>query len=969
MSDSQIYSATYSSVPVFEFVTSEGPIMRRKLDSWINATHILKIARFPKAKRTRILEKDVQTGIHEKVQGGYGKYQGTYVPLDVGAQIARTFGVYEALQPIFEFVYIEGKSETPPPAPKHSHASASNVANRKLVSKDHKNNKVDRRTNINGKRESAGTGSTSGPTTTTTTNEHASKPNGGDEPPRKRGRPRKDTSKQSDAPSLENPPSLTHSDTIPIQQTNNKLPSISQYVTQTPTQQLFSGQQFYPPRIPNGAFLIPSYTQQYYQVSQPLGQRQSSITNTAVPLTRQNTVEDAPLVLQNNSMTLKHEDLESVESEDDQLGEEDENGAITFMNSKELFGTPRNSFERSIRFYNNPSDFSQNHSALQQFQQAASHQNSMLLPQASLQMLGSTKPVASDEYTEYYTFLLNYFLDDSKSRTNDIPQRILDPPLPLSKINILQTMDNDGNTIFHWACSMAIPQVISFLMDKFSIGSDIKNGYGETPLMFVVKFNNSFRVKNFPAILDYLFDSVFLMDDSGKTVLHHIAQIESKNKENFSKYYMECLLDRLFDVMDDDNVMERTQLISKFLNHQDANGNTAFHIVAFHMNKKCITILIKYHKYIDFSLKNLLNCTVEDYLLSHNYVLQLGKDNDDDEQIDEGVENPLPSKSEERYETTIETESAGSANIRKTVDSTNTITSSGENNGLHSSTEEFPLDSTKSFENQLHFSKIAMNLQNSTANIITEKLTELAYAVDKELAEKDEKLSNLFKIHKIFNHEKLISQREVLKIFKLDHLVNELEQEYATANPHDVVVDEHSDRLIQEEVYRLYNDLCFRFLQVLNDLEKKQNRLCTINEKAQQKKIQNAAEIRGQVLPIEVPQSTLNEDRILAAVKLTEAIIKRRGLVKQLYDKLLRAPVPQSGSETIDSTDCGENKENSAPPTSTNGVNSGSSIVDRFSPKDKLFKYCKLISLCCGMSVEEVEGSIDQIEQSLLKSR
>ena len=64
------------------------------------------------------MEKDVQTGIHEKVQGGYGKYQGTYVPLDLGAAIARNFGVYDVLKPIFEFQYIEGQTEVPPPAPK-----------------------------------------------------------------------------------------------------------------------------------------------------------------------------------------------------------------------------------------------------------------------------------------------------------------------------------------------------------------------------------------------------------------------------------------------------------------------------------------------------------------------------------------------------------------------------------------------------------------------------------------------------------------------------------------------------------------------------------------------------------------------------------------------------------------------------------------------------------------------------------
>ena len=50
--------------------------MRRRSDSYLNATQILKVAEFDKPQRTRILEREVQTGEHEKVQGGYGKYQG-----------------------------------------------------------------------------------------------------------------------------------------------------------------------------------------------------------------------------------------------------------------------------------------------------------------------------------------------------------------------------------------------------------------------------------------------------------------------------------------------------------------------------------------------------------------------------------------------------------------------------------------------------------------------------------------------------------------------------------------------------------------------------------------------------------------------------------------------------------------------------------------------------------------------------
>lgn len=45
----------------------------------MNATQILKVAGIDKAKRTRILEKDIMTmEPFEKVQGGYGRYQGTW---------------------------------------------------------------------------------------------------------------------------------------------------------------------------------------------------------------------------------------------------------------------------------------------------------------------------------------------------------------------------------------------------------------------------------------------------------------------------------------------------------------------------------------------------------------------------------------------------------------------------------------------------------------------------------------------------------------------------------------------------------------------------------------------------------------------------------------------------------------------------------------------------------------------------
>lgn len=78
-------------------------VMRRRKDSWLNATQILKVAGIEKGKRTKVLEKEILAGEHEKVQGGYGRYQGTWISYRRGVEFARQYGVEALLRPLFEY--------------------------------------------------------------------------------------------------------------------------------------------------------------------------------------------------------------------------------------------------------------------------------------------------------------------------------------------------------------------------------------------------------------------------------------------------------------------------------------------------------------------------------------------------------------------------------------------------------------------------------------------------------------------------------------------------------------------------------------------------------------------------------------------------------------------------------------------------------------------------------------------------
>ncbi|KAI9317997.1 hypothetical protein BX666DRAFT_1933735 [Dichotomocladium elegans] len=128
-----VYRAVYSGITVFEIMHQGMPIMRRKGDSYLNATQILKLAGIDKGKRTKILEREILIGEHEKVQGGYGKFQGTWIPLEKGKELAERYGVHHLMRPLLEFDPSQPEDDIPT-------KDAMLVPNRRVNSSSNNNN-------------------------------------------------------------------------------------------------------------------------------------------------------------------------------------------------------------------------------------------------------------------------------------------------------------------------------------------------------------------------------------------------------------------------------------------------------------------------------------------------------------------------------------------------------------------------------------------------------------------------------------------------------------------------------------------------------------------------------------------------------------------------------------------------------------------------------------------------------------
>lgn len=482
----QIYSAKYSGVDVYEFIHPTGSIMKRKNDGWVNATHILKAANFAKAKRTRILEKEVLKEMHEKVQGGFGKYQGTWVPLNIAINLAEKFDVYQDLKPLFDFSEENGDA-APPPAPKHHHASKASSAKAKKAGRsvsspamnDSKTRASTRKANTPSSNDiTSDSGAVINPVVT-----------------RRRGRPPNST--------------LTN---------KRKLG--------TGLQRSQSEMAFLKPEIPND--LNSNDIANIQQVN-------------SGDLLRNEKIQ--------KNIQLKEIDLDDGLSSDVEVQETDtfqpnHQSSLLGAEGHELRNNDSPlSPSSSSSLPTSPANLNDSNPFDQRLGGGGTSPIISLIPRYSVQSRPQVTDI-NEKVNDYLTKLVDYFISNEMKSNKTVPQELLHPPTQSAPF-IDAPIDPELHTAFHWACSMGNLPIVEAL---YETGTNIRaaNANGQTPLMRSAMFHNSYTRRSFPRIFELLSETVFDIDSMGQTVLHHI--VKRKSSTPSAIYYVNVLLSKIKDI-------------------------------------------------------------------------------------------------------------------------------------------------------------------------------------------------------------------------------------------------------------------------------------------------------------------------------------------------------------------------------------------------------------------------------------
>lgn len=514
-------------------------VMRRRADSWLNATQILKVAGIEKGKRTKVLEKEILIGEHEKVQGGYGKYQGTWIKFEKGLEFCRQYGVEDLLRPLLTYDMgqdggVAGAGQGGVDTPTKEQAMA--AQRKRLYTAGGSEGRLNGQSGTFFKNISS-------------TASHAvaaiSKARFDSPGPRRNGAGRPATfSRQSSSTQLEDSGFPTAS-----QQSNVS------FATEATFNMNGNGDSAYSTQ------------------NAPVFSQQQNLNDFAEPprkrLRTEMSMSEPSAMMGGYDMTTHSQSMREP--------------SPTEVNESFSYQNPPQSQSNS-----QPQSQSQS-------QQYYPYDPPTQDPQDAASLTLPPLPHGNDKASESHrALIMSLFMDDKRTdfSTHEVFAR-------LSGIDLDVPVDPKLHTAMHWAATLArLPLVKALIQNGASIWR--VNSAGETPLMRAVSVTNNLDSGTFPELLELLGPTIPCRDNLDRTVLHHIAVTSAvKGRSQCSKYYLESLLEFVVrsgsqsTTQNGGGVMSIGRFMSEIVNAQDKRGDTALLFAARVNNRSIIHQLVE----------------------------------------------------------------------------------------------------------------------------------------------------------------------------------------------------------------------------------------------------------------------------------------------------------------------------------------------------------------------------------------
>lgn len=556
---------------MYEMMVRGIGVMRRRSDSWLNATQILKVAGIEKGRRTKILEKDIAQSEggkipYEKIQGGYGRYQGTWIPFHCAQELAEQYGVLQLIQPLLDYK----------PAPSAAPLSGLGTAGSPPSGPGNNNgniNKADPNVSLSSSANSnANTNSGSA-----TANKNNS-----------RNSPAKQTvSRNTSQAAFANPQAQKAAQQASLSQAQKQVPlpttrvngnlALDASVSQTPRTAASKKRDAAKPAAAS--------TSADVQVS-ATGRKRPRV---AAAQAQARAAAAAAAEEASTAAKTETDGADPVGEEDEEMSvAEDEHGSDGDLDLDLGEGTSSAAGAPGDATLRAPEGDARGKAAAVRRSSAIgasgkAPQNVTSQTQPLVIRRASRFPEDVEVNFDHRNLLMSLFISEAQASTSASgPPGVETEPDPLATIASFPPdldpdtpIDDQQHTALHWASALARMSTVKALLQ---MGADPNRGNatGETPLMRAVLVTNNFDTETFasPYLLQALSPSIKTLDDARRSVLHHIALVAGiKGRSASARHYLETILHYLIQTGSPSGLRD-------FVNVRDENGDTALNIAA-----------------------------------------------------------------------------------------------------------------------------------------------------------------------------------------------------------------------------------------------------------------------------------------------------------------------------------------------------------------------------------------------------